>query len=158
MCRLLNTYHLQDIPEEERTALSIVSYIGCGISIICLVITIILLVYFRLVTILVCEYLYVCNYGIYRNTLLKGIHSFIHLNLVIALLLALIVFVSGIETATKSEVSLYTYMYFISWLYLLTYIGWLYSGGCFVALFLYCRIHLDVVWGHHALFPTSQSI
>ena len=110
MCRLLNTYHLQDIPEEERTALSIVSYIGCGISIICLVITIILLVYFRLVTILVCEYLYVCNYGIYRNTLLKGIHSFIHLNLVIALLLALIVFVSGIETATKSEVSLYMHV------------------------------------------------
>ena len=77
-------------------------------------IAIILLVCFRLVTILVCEYLYVCTYGIYRNTLLKGIHSFIHLNLAIALLLALIVFVSGIETATKSEVSLYTYMYFIS--------------------------------------------
>ena len=36
-----------------------------------------------------------------RNTLLKGIHNFIHLNLAIALLLALIVFVSGIETATR---------------------------------------------------------
>ena len=44
-----------------------------------------------------------------RNTLLKGIHNFIHLNLAIALFLALIVFVSGIETATKSEVSLCLY-------------------------------------------------
>ena len=99
-------YHLQDIPEEESTALSIVSFIGCGISIICLVIAIILLVCFRLVTIFVCEYLYVCTYGIHRKTIFKGIHNFIHLNLAIALLLALIVFVSGIETATKSEVSL----------------------------------------------------
>ena len=46
--------------------------------------------------------------GIYRNTLLKGIHNFIHLNLAIALLLALIIFVSGIERATESEVSFYT--------------------------------------------------
>ena len=37
---------------------------------------------------------------------MKGIHNFIHLNLSIALLLALIVFVSGIETATDSDVSM----------------------------------------------------
>ena len=36
---------------------------------------------------------------------MKGIHNFIHLNLAIALLLALIVFVSGIDTATDGEVS-----------------------------------------------------
>ena len=34
----------------------------------------------------------------------KGIHNFVHLNLAIALLLALITFVSGIETATGNEV------------------------------------------------------
>jgi len=42
---------------------------------------------------------------IYRNSLLKGIHNFIHLNLTIALALALLVFVTGIETATGNEVS-----------------------------------------------------
>ena len=42
---------------------------------------------------------------------MKGIHHFIHLNLAIALILALIVFVSGIETATKNEVSLYNCTY-----------------------------------------------
>ena len=62
--------------------------------------------YYRLVT----SWAYVlvlhnnCVCAICRNTLLKGIHSFIHLNLAIALLLALIVFVSGIR-ATDSEVS-----------------------------------------------------
>ena len=34
----------------------------------------------------------------------QGIHNFIHLNLAIALLLALITFVGGIETATENEV------------------------------------------------------
>jgi len=37
---------------------------------------------------------------------MKGIHNFIHLNLSIALLVALIVFVSGIETAKESDVSM----------------------------------------------------
>ena len=93
----------QDISEEERAALSIVSYIGCGISIICLLIAIIVLAYYRLVSYL--HSMYNCIMCIHRNTLLKGTHNFIHLNLAIALTLALIVFVSGIETATESEVS-----------------------------------------------------
>ena len=42
---------------------------------------------------------------LYRNTLLQGINNFIHLNLAIALFLALTVFASGIESATESEVS-----------------------------------------------------
>ena len=37
--------------------------------------------------------------------MLDGILNFVHLNLAIALIMALIVFVSGIETATESEVS-----------------------------------------------------
>ena len=93
----------QDISEKERAALSIVSYIGCGISIICLLIAIIVLAYYRLVSYL--HSMYNCIICIHRNTLLKAIHNFIHLNLAIALTLALIVFVSGIETATESEVS-----------------------------------------------------
>ena len=38
---------LQDISEEERTALSAVSYAGCGVSIVCLLITLVLLLYYR---------------------------------------------------------------------------------------------------------------
>jgi len=45
-------------------------------------------------------------HGIYRRTLLNGIHNFVHLNLVIALLMALLVFVGGIERAKETEVSL----------------------------------------------------
>ena len=52
---------------------------------------------------------YVCSYNYnyiytYRNTLFKGTHNFIHLNLALALLFSLITFVSGIGTATESEV------------------------------------------------------
>ena len=45
----------------------------------------------------------------YRNSLLKGIHNFVHLNLAIALFLALLVFVSGIETGTDDKVRLSFY-------------------------------------------------
>ena len=41
-----------------------------------------------------------------RKTIFKGIHNFIHLNLAIALFLALVVFVSGIEPAADSRVSI----------------------------------------------------
>jgi len=37
---------------------------------------------------------------------MKGIHNYIHLNLSIALLLALVIFVSGIETANDTDVSI----------------------------------------------------
>ena len=43
---------------------------------------------------------------LYRHTLLNEVHHFIHLNLSIALLLSLTVFVAGIETATSNEVRL----------------------------------------------------
>ena len=40
----------------------------------------------------------------YRSTLLKEIHNFVHLNLAIALFLALTVFSIGIETAASNKV------------------------------------------------------
>ena len=91
---------------EEKTALSAVSYIGCAISIACLLITIVLLVYYRLVATFMCLLAATVFCVICRNTLFEGIHNFVHLNLSVALLCALIIFVSGIETATGSEVSL----------------------------------------------------
>ena len=67
---------------------------------------------------------YLCTYVqfhiyTYRNTLFKGTHNFIHLNLALALLFALITFVSGIGTATESEVG---YMYVCNHLYFVLYI------------------------------------
>ena len=49
------------------------------------------------------EYLHVyhCN----RKTIFKEMQNFIHLNLAIALSLALVAFVSGIQTATENDVS-----------------------------------------------------
>ena len=47
---------------------------------------------------------HICKYvPAYRNTLLKGIHNFVHLNLAIALFSALIIFVIGIEEAANDE-------------------------------------------------------
>lgn len=54
---------------------------------------------------------YVCNLLIYRNSLFKGIHNFIHLNLAIALSLALLVFVCGIEGALNNKVSIRNFVY-----------------------------------------------
>ena len=45
-------------------------------------------------------------YFTFRKTAFKGKHNLVHLNLCVALLLALTAFVSGIETAKESEVSL----------------------------------------------------
>ena len=41
--------------------------------------------------------------------MLKGVHNFVHINLSIALLLALIVFVAGIETAADNQVAMKLY-------------------------------------------------
>ena len=45
-------------------------------------------------------------YCVIRKKLKKGVLLYIHLNLAIALLLALLVFVAGVETATSVPVSL----------------------------------------------------
>ena len=81
-------------------ALSLVSYVGCAISIICLIAAVLLFVIYR-------YDLFYINYSIFsddRDALLKDTHNFIHCNLTIALLLALTVFVTGIELATEHKV------------------------------------------------------
>ena len=90
----------------ESTALSIVSYIGCGISIVCIIITIILFIIFRYI----CDFvmkrvlLYLCILKLCRKKIFNHRQHFIHLNLVVALLIGLILFVSAIETASDSRV------------------------------------------------------
>ncbi|XP_065914522.1 adhesion G-protein coupled receptor D1-like [Dysidea avara] len=68
----------------EEKALSIVSYIGCGISILSLLLTIVAMLF-------------------WRKSIYKGVLNFIHLNLTLSLLIGLIIFVSGIETATGNK-------------------------------------------------------
>ncbi|XP_065897877.1 adhesion G protein-coupled receptor L4-like [Dysidea avara] len=67
-------------------SLSIVSYIGCGVSIICLLATIIIILLFR-------------------KSAFKAEQNMIHMSLSLALLLGLVVFVSGIETAGDNKVA-----------------------------------------------------
>ena len=68
-------------------------------------ITTITLVYYRYAKIF-SIYKIIVVLGNCRKTLLRGIHNFIHLNLAIALLMGMLVFVGGIERATENEVSL----------------------------------------------------
>ncbi|XP_065906698.1 uncharacterized protein [Dysidea avara] len=70
-------------PATEDKALSIISFIGCAISLVCLCLAIVILAYVIL------------------NTKDRINHLFIHLNLSIALALGLVVFLAGIETATE---------------------------------------------------------
>ncbi|XP_065913574.1 adhesion G protein-coupled receptor L4-like isoform X2 [Dysidea avara] len=68
----------------KESGLHIVSYVGCGISIVSLLLNIAAIIVLR------------------RNSL-KSKHNIVHLNLSIALLIGLILFVSGIENSTGSE-------------------------------------------------------
>ena len=88
--------------DSESEALSIVSYIGCGISIACLLFTIVVLIVLRQV--LPYHITSICIY-LYRKQVFNHTQHFIHLNLSIALLLGLVIFVSGIEAAAEHRVS-----------------------------------------------------
>ncbi|XP_065904876.1 latrophilin-like protein LAT-2 [Dysidea avara] len=74
-------------PTPADDALSIISYIGCAISLVCLCLSVVIL-----------------TYVLFRTKDKKN-NVFVHLNLCIALALGLIVFVSGIETATEYRAS-----------------------------------------------------
>ncbi|XP_065910263.1 uncharacterized protein [Dysidea avara] len=84
--------------DENYPELHIVSYVGCSVSIVCLLLTIgaILLL---------------------RKSVFKAKHHKVHLNLSIALLLGLITFVSGIETAEGwgcNVVAIFLHYFFLS--------------------------------------------
>ncbi|XP_065912159.1 uncharacterized protein [Dysidea avara] len=76
----------QDISETELKVLSLATYVGCSISVICLLFTIFILLLFW-------------------KTLLKDMHNFVHLNLSVALLLGYTTFLAGIETATENDIA-----------------------------------------------------
>ena len=87
-------------------ALQIVSYIGCGISSICLFITV---VFYTLMGYVVksCVVIVIDVYTFqnsYRKKLFNAVHYFVHLNLALSLLLGYVVFMIGIELGTSSTV------------------------------------------------------
>ncbi|XP_064396279.1 uncharacterized protein LOC135343205 isoform X2 [Halichondria panicea] len=77
---------LNNATTEIKFALSVVTYVGCSISIFFLLLSI-----FYFLTL--------------RKELLTKVHNFIHLNLSISLLLGYVVFLSGVETAVANEVA-----------------------------------------------------
>ena len=86
------------------------------------------------------------NYGnlmstFHRNTILKEIHNFVHLNLAIALFLALTVFVAGIETANKNKVGYPLHTTNQNG----AFADCLYCSSCSIALLVHSCVQLDVV-------------
>ncbi|XP_065903381.1 adhesion G protein-coupled receptor L3-like [Dysidea avara] len=72
--------------DNQSTGLKIVSYIGCAVSIVCLLIAVCMLIAFR-------------------KKIFNQEQHFLHLNLSISLLIGLVIFVSGIETASDYRTS-----------------------------------------------------
>ncbi|XP_065910282.1 uncharacterized protein [Dysidea avara] len=101
---------------DHSEALSIVSYIGCGISIVCLIITIVLLI-------------------VLKKKIFDQIQHFIHLNLSIALLLGLITFVSGIETATDYRASCLVVAILLHYFFLAAF-SWMLCEGLLLFILL----------------------
>ena len=89
----------------ESEALSIVSYIGCAISIVCLLFTSVVLIVLRWVLQSSMHNRIILIICLYRKQAFNQTQHFVHLNLSIALLLGLVTFVSGIQAATKYRVS-----------------------------------------------------
>ena len=97
-------------------ALSIVSYIGLSLSLVCLLVTIIFFISFGYATALLNQlhlYTCMCTHDIsshfYRKNLFSAVHNFIHLNLSIALFVGYIVFAVGVELAAKNTVRSYSH-------------------------------------------------
>ncbi|XP_065901795.1 adhesion G protein-coupled receptor L4-like [Dysidea avara] len=93
----------------ESEALAIISYIGCAVSIVCLIIAVILLIALR-------------------KRVFKLRHHFIHTNLAIALLLGLVVFVSGIETASEYRATCLTVAILLHYFFMAVF-SWMLCEG-----------------------------
>ncbi|XP_065911567.1 cadherin EGF LAG seven-pass G-type receptor 1-like isoform X2 [Dysidea avara] len=128
---------INSIPQVEAKTLSIVSYIGCGISIICLLATIIIILLFR-------------------KTIFKAKQHMIHVNLALALLLGLVVFVSGIETASDNKVGCISVTILLHYFFLAAFC-WMLCEGIMIYILLVkvfyngffkqLPFHIAIGWG-----------
>ncbi|XP_065897929.1 adhesion G protein-coupled receptor L3-like isoform X2 [Dysidea avara] len=107
---------------EDAIELHIVSYIGCAVSIVCLLLTIGAIIWLR-------------------KTTFKAKHNKIHLNLSIALLLALVTFVSGAETAVDSEVACIIVTVLLHYFFLAVFCWMLCEGIIMLVMFVKVIYH-----------------
>ncbi|XP_065910295.1 uncharacterized protein [Dysidea avara] len=101
----------------DDTALSVVSYIGCSISIVCLLLTL-------------------AAIFLYRKHVFNQVQHYIHFNLSLSLLLGLLVFVSGIETAVDSDRGCLVVALLLHYLFLAAF-SWMLCEGFLLFLLLY---------------------
>ena len=110
----------QNLTTPQRLALSIISYIGCIISIVCLLLSVLFFLTFGSVVVQCCNDSCCLWWSPCSKQLFVAVHNFVHLNLAIALLLGLIVFVAGIETAVGNRVSVLQKLYHHTFMYTAT--------------------------------------
>jgi len=99
--------HLCFITQEDvngSKALYIFSYIGCGISILCLLFSIVVMIAFRYMRSSIAKIVFFASH---RKKVFNQIQHFVNLNLSVTLLVGLILFVSFIETLSEYRVSAY---------------------------------------------------
>ncbi|XP_065903374.1 adhesion G protein-coupled receptor L3-like isoform X2 [Dysidea avara] len=99
----------EDTHSQNHEALSVVSYIGCAISIVCLLVA-------------------ACLFIVLRKKVFIQEHHFLHLNLSIALLLGLTAFVSGIETASEYRASCLIVAILLHYFFMATF-SWMLCEG-----------------------------
>ena len=100
--------HLHFITQEDvngSKALYIFSYIGCGISILCLLFSIVVMIAFRYMRSSIAKKIFF--FAFRRKKVFNQIQHFVNLNLSLALLVGLILFTSFIETLSEYRVSVY---------------------------------------------------
>ncbi|XP_065903444.1 adhesion G protein-coupled receptor L3-like [Dysidea avara] len=107
----------EDNSGSESDALSIVSYIGCVISIVCLLFAIIMIV-------------------LLRNKVFNQAQHFVHFNLCIALLLGLVTFVSGIEPASGYRGTCLAEAILLHYFFMAAF-SWMLCEG----IFLFVKLH-----------------
>lgn len=92
--------------QEVEKALVFISYIGCAVSIVCLILAIVIMSIFRYCNELIIRLpVTLLSLGsLCRKQLNKGVLLYVHLNLSVSLLLALVVFVCGVDTAKENRV------------------------------------------------------
>ena len=83
-------------------------------------------------------------------------HLFIHLNLCIALALGLVVFITGIESATKNEVVISKWNIQLTvWVH---YVGHLHICSSTLTVFIHICFLLDVVWRSVSLHDVGHCV